>query len=134
MNLSRIFIERPIMTSLVTFAILLFGIVAYRALPVAALPSVDYPTVQVMAALPPAPRPVEMVGEYAETLLAQRISMAGGVSRVQVFGGQKYAVRVQLNPDELVARGLGIDEVQRAVQSSNVNLPVGKLYGAKQAY
>jgi HAE1 family hydrophobic/amphiphilic exporter-1 len=60
--------------------------------------------------------------------------MASGVSRVQVFGAQKYAVRVQLNPDELVARGLGIDEVQRAVQSSNVNLPVGKLYGTKQAY
>ena len=52
MNLSRIFIERPIMTTLVTFAILLFGIVAFRALPVAALPAVDYPTLQVTAMLP----------------------------------------------------------------------------------
>lgn len=227
MNLSRIFIERPIMTTLVTFAILLFGIVAYRALPVAALPSVDYPTIVVSAALPgaspetmassvatplerefstiagiqsmssnnsqgsteitvqftlsrnidaaaqdiqaaiskaggqlppnmprppsyqkanPAEQPVlylaltsstlplYTVDEYAQTLLAQRISMASGVSRVQVFGAQKYAVRVQLNPDELTARSIGIDEVQQAIQRSNVNLPVGKLYGEKQAF
>ena len=52
MHVSRIFIERPVMTGLVTFAILLFGVVGFRALPVAALPSVDYPTIQVMAALP----------------------------------------------------------------------------------
>jgi HAE1 family hydrophobic/amphiphilic exporter-1 len=227
MNVSRIFIERPIMTVLVMFAILLFGIVGYRALPVAALPSVDYPTIQVNAALPganpetmasavatplerqfstiagiesmnstnsqgltsitvqfalernidaaaqdvqaaiakaggqlppemlhpptyqkvnPAEQPIlylaltsatlplYTVDEYAETLLAQRISMASGVAQVQVFGPQKYAVRVQLNPDELVARGIGIDDVQRAIQQSNVNLPVGKLYGSKQSF
>jgi HAE1 family hydrophobic/amphiphilic exporter-1 len=227
MNVSRIFIERPIMTALVTFAVLLFGTVGYRALPVAALPSVDYPTIQVTAVLPgatpetmassvatplerefstiagvqtmnstntqgisqitvqftlernidaaaqdiqaaiskagaqlpanmprppsyqktnPAEQPVlylsltsstlplYTVDEYAETLLAQRISMASGVSRVLVYGAQKYAVRVQLNPDTLVARNIGVDEVQRAVQSSNVNLPTGKLYGAKQAF
>jgi HAE1 family hydrophobic/amphiphilic exporter-1 len=227
MNASRIFIERPIMTVLVMFAILLFGIVGYRALPVAALPSVDYPTIQVNAALPganpetmasavatplerqfstiagiesmnstntqgltsitvqfalernidagaqdvqaaiakaggqlppemlhpptyqkvnPAEQPIMYlaltsetlplytVDEYAETLLAQRISMASGVAQVQVFGPQKYAVRVQLNPDELVARGIGIDDVQRAIQQSNVNLPVGRLYGSKQAF
>ncbi|MDQ2901137.1 MAG: efflux RND transporter permease subunit, partial [Acidobacteriota bacterium] len=227
MNLSRIFIERPIMTALVTFAILLFGIVGYRALPVAALPSVDYPTIQVNAGLPganpetmassvatplerefstiagiqsmsstnsqgstsitvqfelsrnidaaaqdiqaaiskaggnlpanmphppsyqkvnPAEQPIlylaltsetlplYTVDEYAETLLAQRISMASGVSRVQVYGAQKFAVRVQLNPDSLTARGIGIDEVQRAIQQSNVNLPTGKLYGEKRAY
>src|SRR2546425_145594 len=227
MNVSRIFIERPVMTALVTFAILLFGIVGYRALPVAALPSVDYPTIQVTAVLPganpetmassvatplerefstiagvqtmsstnsqgitqitvqfvlernidaaaqdvqaaiskaagqlppgmprppsyqkanPAEQPVlylaltsstqplYTVDEYAETLLAQRISMATGVSRVLIYGAQKYAVRVQLNPDALVARGIGIDEVQRAVQQNNVNLPTGKLYGEKQAF
>jgi HAE1 family hydrophobic/amphiphilic exporter-1 len=227
MNLSRIFIERPVMTALVTFAILLFGVVAYRALPVAALPSVDYPTIVVNAGLPgaspetmassvatplerefstiagistmsstnsqgstsitvqfsldrnidaaaqdiqaaiskaggqlpanmprppsyqktnPAEQPVlylaltsstlplYTVDEYAETLLAQRISMASGVSRVQVFGAQKYAVRVQLNPDALTARGIGVDEMTRAIQQSNVNLPVGKLYGEKQAF
>src|SRR5439155_1953882 len=192
MNFSRIFIERPVMAALVTFSILLFGTVGYRALPVAALPSVDYPTIQVTAVLPGAnpetmassvatplerefstiagvqqmsstnaqgsttvtvqfaldrnidtaaqdiqaaiskasgqlpagmPRPpsyaktnpadfpvlflsltsptlpLYTVDEYAQTLLAQRISMASGVSRVLVYGTQKYAVRVQLNPD-----------------------------------
>ncbi len=78
--------------------------------------------------------PLYTVDEYAETLLAQRISMASGVSRVQVYGAQKYAVRVQLNPDELAARGLAFDEVMQAVQRSNVNLPTGKLYGEKQAF
>jgi HAE1 family hydrophobic/amphiphilic exporter-1 len=227
MNFSRIFIERPIMTALITFAVLLFGIVGYRALPVAALPSVDYPTIQVQASLPgaspdtmasavatplerefstiagidtmsstnaqgsttitvtftldrdidaaaqdvqaaiakaggtlpanmphppsyqkvnPAEQPVlylaltsstlplYTVDEYAQTLLAQRISMAPGVARVQVFGTQKYAVRVQLNPDAMVSRGIGMDEVQKAIAQSNVNLPTGKLYGAKQAF
>ncbi len=227
MNISRVFIERPIMTALVTCAILLFGVVGYRALPVAALPSVDYPTIQVGAGLPgadpetmasavatplerqfstiagiesmsstnsqgntsitiqfalernidaaaqdvqaaiaksggllpadmphppsyqkvnPAEQPVlylslssptlpmYTVDEYAETLLAQRISMASGVSRVQVFGASKYAVRVQLNPGSLSAMGIGIDEVQKAIQNSNVNAPTGKLYGPKQAF
>ena len=227
MNVSRIFIERPIMTALVTFAILLFGVVGFRALPVAALPSVDYPTLQVMSSLPganpetmasavatplerefstiggiesmsstnsqgsstitvqftldrdidsaaqdvqaaitkaggqlppnmprppsyqkvnPAEQPVlylalgsdtlplYTVDEYGETLLAQRISMVNGVARVQVFGAQKYAVRVEVDPDELAARNIGIDEVQRAVQQSNVNLPTGKLWGDKQAF
>src|SRR6202042_2418538 len=183
MNLSRIFIERPVMTALVCFAILLFGTIAFRGLPVAALPSVDYPTIQVSAAVPGAnpdtmassvatplekqfstiagiqsmsssnsqgstsitvqfdlsrnidaaaqdiqaamtkaggqlppnmPRPpsyqkvnpaeqpilfmalssdtlpLYTVDEYGETLLAERISMVSGVSRVQVFGAQKY--------------------------------------------
>ncbi len=227
MNLSRIFIERPVMTALICFAILLFGTIAFRALPVAALPSVDYPTIQVSASVPgaspetmastvatplerefstiagvqsmnstntlsstaitvqfsldrkiddaaqdiqaaiaraggrlppsmprpptynkvnPAEQPVfylaldsstlpmYQVNEYADTLLAQRISMVTGVSRVQVFGAQKYAVRVQVDPDKLAARGIGIDEVQRAVASSNTNLPTGRLDGDKQAF
>jgi HAE1 family hydrophobic/amphiphilic exporter-1 len=227
MNISRIFIDRPIMTALVTFAILLFGIVGYRALPVAALPSVDYPTIQVVASLPGAnpetmassvatplerefstiagvdnmsstnsqattvitvqfdlsrnidaaaqdiqaamtkaggqlppnmPRPpsyqkvnpaeqpilfmalssdtlpLYAVDEYGETLLAERISMVSGVSRVQIFGTQKYAVRVQVDPDALVSHDIGIDEVQRAIGQSNVNLPTGKLWGDKQAF
>ncbi|HUO31759.1 MAG TPA: efflux RND transporter permease subunit [Bryobacteraceae bacterium] len=227
MHISRIFIERPVMTALVMLAILLFGIVAFRSLPVAALPTVDYPTIQVNAALPganpetmassvatplerqfstiagvqsmssqntqgttqitvqftlarnidaaaqdiqaaiaaaggllpsnmphppsyqkanPADQPIlylsltsdtlplYTVDEYAETLMAQRISMASGVSQVQVFGAQKYAVRVQLNPDELAARGIGFDEVMSAIQRSNVNLPTGRLYGEKQAF
>ena len=227
MNISRLFIDRPIMTALVMAAILLFGIVAYRALPVAALPSVDYPTIQVTAALPggspetmasavatplerqfatiagiesmsstnaqgvtqiniqfaldrnidaaaqdvesaisksvgqlpptmprppsyqktnPAEQPVlylsltsdtlplYTVDEYAETLLAQRISMSSGVSSVQVYGAQKYAVRVQLNPDALVARGIGIDEVEKTIGQNNTNVPTGKLYGEKQSF
>src|SRR5574340_1221439 len=60
--------------------------------------------------------------------------MASGVSQVMVYGAQKYAVRVRLNPDALVARNIGIDEAQRAVAQSNVNLPTGKLYGDKQAF
>jgi len=226
-NLSRIFIDRPIMTALLCFAILLFGTVAFRSLPVAALPSVDYPTIQVSAALPgaspetmastvatplerefstiagiqsmnsvnsqsstsitvqfsldrtidaaaqdiqahiasaggrlpasmprppsyqkvnPAEQPVfylalvsntlplYTVTDYADILLAQRISMVSGVARVQVYGEQKYAVRVQVDPDKLAAHNVGIDEVQAAISSSNTNLPTGRLDGAKQAF
>jgi HAE1 family hydrophobic/amphiphilic exporter-1 len=227
MHISRIFIERPVMTALVILAILLFGVVAFRGLPVAALPTVDYPSIQVTASLPgaspetmassvatplerqfstiagvqsmssqntqgsttvsvqftlsrnidaagqdvqaaiakaqgllpsnmphppsyqkanPADQPVlylsltsdtlplYTVDEYAETILAQRISMASGVSSVQVYGAQKYAVRVQLNPDEMASRGVAFDDVMQAIQRSNVNLPTGKLYGDKQAF
>ena len=227
MNLSRIFIERPVMTALVVFAILLFGTIAFRALPVAALPSVDYPTISVTAAVPganpdtmassvatplerefstiagissmnstnslgltnitvqftldrkidaaaqdvqaaiaraqgrlptsmprppsyqkvnPAEQPVlylaldsdtlpmYTVNEYADTLLAQRISMISGVSRVQIFGAQKYGVRVQVDPDQLAAHGIGIGEVQAAIASSNTNLPTGRLDGDRQSF
>jgi HAE1 family hydrophobic/amphiphilic exporter-1 len=226
-NLSQLFIQRPIMTVLVCFAIVLFGAVAFRTLPVAALPSVDYPTIEVSASLPgaspetmastvatplerefstiagiqqmsstnsqgstditvqfsldrsidaaaqdvqahiasaggrlppsmprppsyqkvnPAEQPVlyltlnsdslplYTVTEYADVMLAQRISMVGGVSRVQVYGEQKYAVRVQVDPDKLAAHNIGIDEVQRAISSSNSNLPTGQLNGEKQAF
>jgi HAE1 family hydrophobic/amphiphilic exporter-1 len=78
--------------------------------------------------------PLYVVNEYADTVLAQRISMVSGVSRVNIFGAQKYAVRVQLNPDELAARNIGLDEVQRAIQASNTNLPTGRLDGPKQAF
>ena len=224
MHFSRIFIERPIMTTLVTLTILLFGIMGFRALPVAMLPSVDYPTIQVIAAqpganpetmasaiatplerqlstiagvrsitsvngqgtstitvqfelgrdidaaaqdvqsamaqaiLPPMPRPpsyakqnpsqqpiiylslssntlpLYTVNEYAETVLAPRISTVSGVSGVSVIGAQKYAVRIQVDPEKLAARQVGIDEVQRAIQQSNVNLPTGRLQGSKQAF
>ena len=66
--------------------------------------------------------------------MAQRISTVSGVSQVQVFGGQKYAVRIQLDPDALASRGIGVDEVQAAIQPNNTNIPTGKLYGAKQAF
>ncbi|HVN72382.1 MAG TPA: efflux RND transporter permease subunit [Desulfomonilia bacterium] len=227
MNISGIFIERPIMTTLVMFSILLFGIVAYRALPVSELPNVDFPTIRVSASLPgaspetmasavatpleqqfstiagldsmtstsalgttqitlqfslnrnidaaaqdvqtaigtaarllptdmPSPpffrkvnpaeqpilllslnsptMPLSAVDEFAETLLAQRISMINGVAEVQVFGSQKYAVRVQLDPKALASRSIGIDEVANAVAAGNVNLPTGTLWGAQKAY
>jgi len=226
-NISQLFIERPIMTVLVCFSIVLFGVVAFRVLPVAALPSVDYPTISVSAVLPGAspetmastvatplerqfstiagiqqmssvnsqgvsaitvqfdlsrnidaaaqdiqaaisaaggllpstmPRPPTYqktnpadqavlylalssetlppykVSEFADLLLAQRISMVGGVSRVQVFGEQKYAVRVQVDPDRLAAYNIGIDEVQRAIAASNTNLPTGQLDGDKRLF
>jgi HAE1 family hydrophobic/amphiphilic exporter-1 len=226
-SLSRIFIERPIMTTLICLAILLFGFIAFRALPVAALPSVDYPTIQVTASVPgaspetmassvatvlerqfstisgitsmnstnalgntsitvqfalnrnidaaaqdiqaaiaasggllpssmprppsyqkvnPADQPVlylaldsealplYTVTDYADHLLAERISMVSGVSRVQVYGEQKYAVRVQVDPDELSAHNIAIDEVQRAIASSNTNLPTGRIDGSRQSF
>ncbi|PYI87178.1 MAG: acriflavine resistance protein B, partial [Verrucomicrobia bacterium] len=66
--------------------------------------------------------PLSTVDEYAETLMAQRISMVSGVAQVSVFGAQTYAVRVQLDPNALASRGVGIDEVQDAIAQGNVNL------------
>ncbi|HSS46689.1 MAG TPA: efflux RND transporter permease subunit, partial [Burkholderiales bacterium] len=73
--------------------------------------------------------PLSTVDEYAETLMAQRISMINGVAQVQVFGAQKYAVRVRLDPNLLAAKGIGIDEVEKALDQHNVNLPTGTLNG-----
>lgn len=227
MNLAELFIRRPIMTTLAMAAILLFGIIAYRALPVSNLPNVDYPTIQVTAALPgaspetmaaavatplerefstiaglesmnsastqggtqitlqftmsrnidavaqdvqaaivrtqgqlpsdmpsppsydkvnPADTPIlymavysdtlasSTVDDYADTLMAQRISMITGVAQVQLYGAQKYAVRVQLDPRELAARGIGINEVTDAVKNANVSLPTGTLFGTHKSY
>ncbi len=78
--------------------------------------------------------PLYTVDEYAQTILAQRISTISGVAQVQVFGSQKYAVRVQLDPSRLATLGIGIDEVQKAVAQQNVNLPTGTLYGPHQAF
>ena len=227
MNVCAPFIRRRVMTTLVMAAILLFGAMAYRRLPVSDLPTVDFPTISVTAALPganpetmassvaqplekefstiagvdnmtstsllgnasitlqfalerdidaaaqdvqaaiaragrnlprdmpsppsyrkvnPADSPILFVAltsptlplyelnRYAETTIAQRISTVLGVAQVQVYGGQKYAVRVRLDPRELATRGIGIDEVQRAVQDANVNLPTGVLLGPERSY
>ena len=78
--------------------------------------------------------PLSKVDDYAENLLAQRISMIRGVAQVSVFGSQQYAVRIQVDPNKLAAYGLGIDQVEQAVEAGNVNQPLGTLYGKSQAF
>ncbi len=222
MNLSELFIRRPIMTTLVMAAILIFGFMSYRLLPISDLPSVDYPTLQVTASRPgaspetmaasvarplekqfssiagldslnststlgqtqitlqfsldrsiddaaqdvesaiaaasgqipndlpnpptyskvnPADQPIlylylksptlplSEVNSYGETYLAQKLSTISGVAQVQVYGAQKYAARIQLDPRRLASRQIGLDQVQTAIQQGNVNLPTGSLSG-----
>jgi HAE1 family hydrophobic/amphiphilic exporter-1 len=78
--------------------------------------------------------PLFTVDEYAETLMAQRISMISGVAQVSVFGAQKYAVRAQVDPKALATRQIGIDDVGNALNNGNVNLPTGILDGKRQAF
>jgi HAE1 family hydrophobic/amphiphilic exporter-1 len=73
--------------------------------------------------------PLYQLDEYAETMMALRISAIEGVAQVQVYGAQKYAVRTQLDPRQLASRGVGIDEVAKAISNNNVNLPGGVLTG-----
>ena len=75
--------------------------------------------------------PLWTLDEYAETRIAQRISMVSGVAQVQVYGAAKYAVRVDVDPKKLAAHGIGIDEVATAIANANVNLPTGTMYGDK---
>ena len=207
--------------------IAMFGVIAYRALPVSDLPQVDYPTITVSASLPganpdtmasavatplerqftsiagldsmvsssnqgssnitlqfdlsrdidgatvdvetaiaeampllppgmptppsfrkvnPGDSPIIMLfltsptmrlsdlDEYAETMVAQRISMVDGVAQVQVFGAAKYAVRVQVDPNKLATRQIGLNEIDAALQNWNVNIPTGTLYGPHTAF
>jgi HAE1 family hydrophobic/amphiphilic exporter-1 len=78
--------------------------------------------------------PLSKVDDYAETMLAQRISMVNGVAQVSVFGSQKYAVRVQADPLALASRGITMSDLQTAIQQGNVNLPTGTLDGTHQSY
>jgi len=78
--------------------------------------------------------PLSDVNEYADTFIAQRISMISGVAQVQVYGSQKYAVRVQLDPKALATRSIGVDEAVTAIQRGNSNLPTGTLFGPNQAF
>ncbi len=78
--------------------------------------------------------PLSRLDQYAQSFLAQRISQVNGVAQVNVFGSQKYAVRIQLDPQALSSRKLGIDEVADAITSGNVNLPSGILWGPQRAY
>ena len=86
-----------------------------------------------MLALTSATLPLPMLDEYAETYLAQRISMVSGVAAVNVYGSMKYAVRIRLDPRAMASRGVGLDDVSAAVSAGNVNLPSGVLYGRYKA-
>ena len=72
--------------------------------------------------------------EYAETMVAQRISMVDGVAQVQVFGAAKYAVRVRVDPNQLASRQIGLNEIDAALRNWNVNIPTGTLYGPHTSY
>jgi HAE1 family hydrophobic/amphiphilic exporter-1 len=74
---------------------------------------------------------LSQLDEIAQSVVAQRISMVSGVAQVNVFGSQKFAVRIDVDPRELAARSIGIDEVASSVQSANSNLPTGTIYGEK---
>ena len=77
--------------------------------------------------------PLSVVDEYAQTM-TQQISMVNGVAAVNVGGSAKYAVRIDLDPTELAAHGIGLDEVANAVSNANANLPTGTIYGADKTY
>jgi HAE1 family hydrophobic/amphiphilic exporter-1 len=78
--------------------------------------------------------PLYTLDEYAETRIAQRISMVSGVAQVQVLGAQKYAVHVQMDPHALAARQVGINEIETALKNWNVNLPTGAIIGPQRAF
>ena len=227
MNISSLFIRRPVMTIVLMVGLVAFGLFAYRALPVNELPNVDFPTIVVSANLPgaspqtmantvatPLERafsgisgidsmvststtgssritlqfdlsrdidaaaqdvqnaisqttrrlpsdmrdlptlrkvnpaesaiiyialssktlPLTQLDEYAETRIADRLSMLPGVAQVLVFGSHKYAVRIELNPYALQARGLALSQVADAIASGNANQPVGTLNGERRTY
>jgi HAE1 family hydrophobic/amphiphilic exporter-1 len=226
MNISETCIRRPVLTTLLTASLIVFGAFAYRLLPVAALPAVDFPTIQITAQFPgaspetmaasvasPIERqlstisgissmtsssalgiaqitiqfdlgrnidgaaldvqtalataarllPIEMtippsfrkvnpgdfpvlyvslrsdtmplstVDEYAETVLAPQLSQLPGVAQVLVYGAQKFAVRVQVNPVQAAARNISLDDVRNVVAKTNSSTPVGTLTGPKQS-
>jgi hydrophobic/amphiphilic exporter-1 (mainly G- bacteria), HAE1 family len=226
MNISETCIRRPVLTTLMTASLLVFGVFAYRLLPVAALPAVDFPTIQITAQFPgaspetmassvasPIERqlstisgitsmnstsslglaqitiqfdlgrnidgaaldvqtalataarllPIEMtippsfrkvnpgdfpvlyvslrsdtvplstVDDYAETVLAPQISQLPGVAQVLVYGAQKFAVRVQVDPVAAAARNISLEDVRSVVAKANSSTPVGVLTGPKQS-
>src|SRR5215813_8806097 len=225
MNISETCIRRPVMTTLITASLIVFGIFGYRLLSVAALPAVDFPTIQITATLPgaspetmgasvagPIERqlstiagitsltsvsslgltsiiiqfdlnrnidgaaldvqtaltvaarklPIEMtvppsfrkvnpgdspiimfslvsstlplsaVDDYGEITLAQQISQLPGIAQVQVYGAQKFAVRVQVDPVAAASRGISLEDVRTMLAKTNSNTPVGTIAGVKQ--
>ncbi len=227
MNLPELCIRRPVMTTLLTISLLVFGIIAFRTLAVSDLPDVEFPTISISASLPgaspetmaaavatpiegqlttiagidsmssvstlgntritlqfsldrniddaaqdvqtalssalrslptqmttppsfrksnPAASPIlyltlssptlplAQVDDYAENILAERISMISGVADVNVYGSQKYAVRVQFDPRRLAARGITVAELQAALAAQNVNQPTGQIDGPDKTF
>jgi hydrophobic/amphiphilic exporter-1 (mainly G- bacteria), HAE1 family len=226
MNVSEFCIRHPVATTLMSVALVAGGIFAYLFLPVAALPRVEFPVINVSASLPgaapdtmanavatplikqfatisgidtisatssqgstsiavqfnlnrdidsaaadiqsaiarvqrqlpdemteppsyrkvnPADAPIMILAlsgdvtplpemdAFAQQVISPALSTVEGVAQVQVFGSQKYAVRIQLNPDILAARGIGVDEVQTAVGAANTVTPVGTLRNTEQS-
>jgi HAE1 family hydrophobic/amphiphilic exporter-1 len=76
--------------------------------------------------------PLSAVDEYAESYIAQRLSLLEGVAQVLVFGAQKFAIRIKVDPNQLSSMGVGVDEVENAVAAANSNAPVGSLSGAEK--
>jgi HAE1 family hydrophobic/amphiphilic exporter-1 len=227
MNISALFIRRPVATTLMMASLVIFGIMAYWQLPVSDLPDVGFPTIVVSASLPganpdtmassvatplekqftqiaglqamtsqssqgstsitltfalrrninncaqdvqaaisqasgqlphnmpnpptyrkvnPAEQailllvlesktlPMYTVDDYAENLLGDSISEVDGVAQVNVYGAQTYAVRIQVNPKALAARGIGVDQLMQTIQAANVDQPTGTLWGVHKAY
>src|SRR5215831_2541674 len=214
MQISEACIRRPVMTTLITASLIVFGAFAYRLLSVAALPAVDFPTIQITATLPGASSetmaasvagpierqlstisgmtsiiiqfdlnrnidgaaldvqtaltvaqrrlPIEMttppffrkvnpgdfpilyislvsptlplstVDDYGEITLAQQISQLPGIAQVLVYGAQKFAVRVQVDPIAAASRGISLDDVRNVLAKANSNTPVGTIAGVRQ--
>src|SRR4051812_35594959 len=120
MNLSRIFIERPIMTALVTFAILIFGTIAFRALPVAALPSVDYPTISVSAIVPGA-SPETMASSVATPLEREFSTIAGVSAMNSVNQLGSTSITVQFSLDRKI--DAAAQDIQAAIARAGGRLP-----------
>jgi len=227
MTLSELCIRRPVLTTLITASIVVFGIFGYRLLPVSALPKVDFPTIAVTATLPGASAdtmaasvagiierqlstiagissmsssssqgtsvitiqfdldrqidaaaldvqtaltiaqrrlPIEMttppsfrkvnpaefpvlfvalssatlplsaVNEYGDITIGQALSQIPGVAQVTIYGTQKFAIRVQADPEAAAARGLSLDDIRSAVARANSSTPVGTMSGPKQDF
>jgi hydrophobic/amphiphilic exporter-1 (mainly G- bacteria), HAE1 family len=225
MNLPELCIRRPVMTTLMMITFVVFGILSYYKLPVAALPRVDFPTINIQATLPgaspetmatsvaapierqlsiiagissmtsasspgntqitiqfdlnrsidgaaldvqaalsvaarqlptemttppafrkvnPADQPIVFLAlssptqplyalnEYAETVIGQQISQLTGVAQVQIFGAQKYAVRIQVDPEQAASRNISLAEIRQAVIAANSTSPVGTMQGPRQ--
>ena len=91
----------------------------------------DQPIIYLAMGSPTLPLPE--VDKYAETLLARQLSTLNGVAQVNVYGSQKFAVRIQADPVALAARGIGIDQVATIANAANLNIPTGSLNGSKQS-